>query len=337
MARCRQQAITIATIVAMSTIGGRTAGAQLPADSVRALGRHYTAEFYAGDVAGLEARFTPEMRVALDSDTLRAYRQRMAEQLGTEHNVASEDVQSRGPWMLYVRTITVDKIAEPLAVSWAIGADGTIGGFHIQPVPRQEAPTAFLTYETKTPLRLPFNGDWLVLWGGRTIALNQHAASPDQRFAADFVVARNGATHAGAGKQNGDYYSYGQPVLAAGPGTVHDAIDSSADNAPGTTNPEHPLGNYIVIDHGNGEFSFVAHLQHGSLRVKAGDHVAAGAVLGLCGNSGNSFEPHLHFHLQSTPSYLVGAGMPAQFQRYTADGKPVARGEPVRGQVVRPT
>jgi murein DD-endopeptidase MepM/ murein hydrolase activator NlpD len=330
--------VTVAAVVAMSTIGSRVARGQLPADSVRALGRQYTREFYAGDFAGLEAQFSPEMRAGEDSVKLRADRQKVAEQLGAEHSLVSEDVQAKGPWMLYVRTITVDNIAEPVTVLWTIGADGKIGGFHIVPVARQEAPSNFLDYQTKTTLRLPFDGEWFVLWGGRTIALNQHAASPDQRFAYDFVVARAGVTHQGAGTKNSDYYDYSRPVLAPGAGTVVDVIDSVADNTPGAPNTgTEALGNHVVIDHGNGEFSFLAHLQRGSIHVKAGDRVAAGTVVGLCGNSGNSIEPHLHYHLQSTPSFLVGAGMPAQFQRYNADGTPVARGEPVRGQVVRPT
>jgi murein DD-endopeptidase MepM/ murein hydrolase activator NlpD len=329
--------ISIAVVVAMSTIGG-VARAQLSADSVQALGRHYTAQFYTGDIAGLEARFTPAMRVQEDSVKLSGDRTKVTTQLGPEHSLVREEIQPKGPWQIYVRTITVDNMDEPVAIEWTIGADGMIGGFHVKPVAQQEAPSTFLGYVTKTPLRLPFSGEWLVLWGGRTIALNQHAASPDQRFAYDFVVARNGATHQGAGTANSDYYAFGMPVLATGAGTVVDVIDSLADNAPGTPSTGvEALGNHVVIDHGNGEFSFVAHLQHGSITVKAGDHVAQGAVLGKCGNSGNSVEPHLHYHMQSTPSFLVGAGMPAQFEHYTADGKPVTRGEPARGQVVHPT
>jgi murein DD-endopeptidase MepM/ murein hydrolase activator NlpD len=337
MGRRAERVIMVAAAAAMSLAGSGVASGQMVPDSVRALGRHYTAEFYAGDVAGLEARFTPALRAKEDSAKLRGDQQQTMTQLGAEHGVVGEDVQPTGPWMLYVRTITVDNIAEPVAIRWAIGADGTIGAFSIRPVPRQEAPSQFMDYQTKTALRLPFDGEWLVLWGGRTIALNQHAASPDQRFAYDFVVARNGLTHQGTGTANTDYYAYGLPVLASGAGTVVVAYDSVDDNTPGTMNTSVELGNHIIIDHGNGEYSFVAHLQHGSIRVKVGDHVVAGAAIAKCGNSGSSMEPHLHYHMQSTSSFLVGAGMPAQFEHYAADGKTVARGEPVRGQVVHPT
>jgi murein DD-endopeptidase MepM/ murein hydrolase activator NlpD len=110
-------------------------------------------------------------------------------------------------------------------------------------------------------------------------------------------------------------------VLAPGAGTVVDLVDSVADSV--------QLGNYVVIDHGNGEFSFLAHVERGSIAVKRGQRVRQGDQVGRCGT-------HLQYHVQSTPSFLVGAGMPAQFQHYVADGSPVDRGEPTRGQAVRP-
>ena len=61
----------------------------------------------------------------------------------------------------------------------------------------------------------------------------------------------------------------------------------------------------------------------------------AGDALGKCGNSGNTTEPHLHFHLQDSPKLGEGEGKPAFFADYVADGKDIERGEPVKGQVVR--
>ena len=56
-------------------------------------------------------------------------------------------------------------------------------------------------------------------------------------------------------------------------------------------------GNNVIMEIGDGLYAFYAHLQPGSLRVKVGDKVRRGQVLGLLGNSGNSSEPHLHFHI----------------------------------------
>ncbi|MBA3245999.1 MAG: M23 family metallopeptidase, partial [Actinobacteria bacterium] len=74
----------------------------------------------------------------------------------------------------------------------------------------------------------------------------------------------------------------------------------------------------------------------GSVRVRAGQRVRAGDVLGLTGNSGNSSEPHLHFHVQDRPGLFGSArGLPVSFVGYRADGRHVARGTPVQSQFIR--
>jgi murein DD-endopeptidase MepM/ murein hydrolase activator NlpD len=76
-------------------------------------------------------------------------------------------------------------------------------------------------------------------------------------------------------------------------------------------------------------------MRKGSVRVRKGERVAAGAVLGLTGNSGNSSEPHLHFHVQDRPGLFGSArGLPVAFVDYRADGRRVARGTPVQGQFI---
>ena len=72
------------------------------------------------------------------------------------------------------------------------------------------------------------------------------------------------------------------------------------------------------------------------MAVAEGERVEAGQEIGRCGNSGNTSEPHLHFHLQTTPVLGEGEGLPAFFNAYMADGETVERGEPVRGQTVEP-
>ena len=46
------------------------------------------------------------------------------------------------------------------------------------------------------------------------------------------------------------------------------------------------FGNYITIDHGNGEYSHYAHLATGTFVVKNGQHVEQGQALATAGNSG---------------------------------------------------
>jgi hypothetical protein len=80
------------------------------------------------------------------------------------------------------------------------------------------------------------------------------------------------------------------------------------------------LGNHVVLDLGDGVYAAFAHLKRGSVRVRRGRRVMAGEVLGECGNSGNSSEPHLHFQLMDHPSAVIAAGLPFTFP-YEADGE----------------
>lgn len=191
-------------------------------------------------------------------------------------------------------------------------------------------------YETRTTLRLPFDGEWWVFWGGRSREENYHRASALQRYAYDFVVRRDGSTHRGDGSRNQDYWCQGEPVLAPAAGTVVVAEDGVSENVPGEMNADEKLGNHVVIDHGNGEFSLFAHLQTGSVAVATGEAVEPGTPVGTCGNSGNSSEPHLHYQLQSGPDFFTSKSVPAPFHDYLADGEPVEAGEPRRGQAVAP-
>ncbi|GGR80237.1 peptidase [Streptomyces aureoverticillatus] len=74
------------------------------------------------------------------------------------------------------------------------------------------------------------------------------------------------------------------------------------------------VGNHIVLDLGEGVFAMYAHVQRGSLAVRAGDKVVAGQRLGGCGNSGNSTEPHVHFQLMDGPDLETARGIPFRWR-----------------------
>src|SRR5690625_7183013 len=93
---------------------------------------------------------------------------------------------------------------------------------------------------------------------------------------------------------NEDYYCFGLPILASGAGTVVTAADGAPDRTPGELIDHESLGNHVIIDHGNGEYSFLAHLKQGSVLVSEGQYVQAGEELGEGGNSGSSCGPPRH-------------------------------------------
>lgn len=151
---------------------------------------------------------------------------------------------------------------------------------------------------TKLTYSLPFKGNWFTFWGGEDVLANYHYETPSQRYAYDFLIEKDGYTYSGDPKKNESYYAFGQEITAPEAGKVVHVVSDIADNEPvGTMNEKDLAGNIVVIDHGNGEYSQLAHLKKDSVTVKVGDIVQKGDVIGLCGNSGNSSEPHLHFQL----------------------------------------
>lgn len=154
------------------------------------------------------------------------------------------------------------------------------------------------------------------------------------RYASDFVVVdEKGAMYRGNGAKLDDWFGWGAPVHAPAAGVVVYAENAIPDNTyaerdPGNAGPEalgqrdaavrldKPVtiaGNAVVIDHGNGEYSMIAHLKKGSVTVKAGDVVTAGQQLGELGMSGDSMLPHVHYQLQNSPDLFKSEGLPSTF------------------------
>jgi len=192
-------------------------------------------------------------------------------------------------------------------------------------------PVAAAGTEIGPPLR---GGVWLAGNGPGNESGHRRALIPigtaaiAQRFAIDFVkVDEDNRTYSGDRLKNESYYAYGNEALAVARGTVVALKDGIPQNIPGANSRAVPItletvgGNHVILDIGNGRFAFYAHLQPGSLRVKLGDQVQRGQVLGLVGNSGNSTEPHLHFHLSDGNSPLGSEGIPYGYDEFSLVGR----------------
>jgi hypothetical protein len=125
------------------------------------------------------------------------------------------------------------------------------------------------------------------------------------------------------------FYSYGEEVLAVADGVVASVKDGVPENTPqangqiklaAPVSRDTTAGNQVSLDLGNGRYAFYAHLQPGSIRVRAGDKVRRGQVLALVGNSGNTVGPHLHFHVGDRNSLNGCEGVPFVFEAFDVVG-----------------
>lgn len=154
-----------------------------------------------------------------------------------------------------------------------------------------------------------------------------------RRYAIDWKKYQAGASYGGDARDVHAYYAYGEQVLAVADGVVIAARNDMPDNIPRTQDgftPAVPItmeniaGNLVVIELGDGQYAQYAHLQPGSVRVKAGDRVRRGQPIARIGNSGDARVPHLHFQVADAPDFLASEGVPyllGQFRIKRADGR----------------
>lgn len=207
------------------------------------------------------------------------------------------------------------------------------GGKHFSvagaPVRPRTSPTPL---ELGPPLR---GGPWVAVYneawprGHRRVlyAINGRLHVPG-RFAIDWIkVDAQGRYARGDEAAAGNWYGYGEDVIAVADAVVASASDDIAEEDSVTVHATRkvPLqdasGNYVSLDLGDGHYAFYEHLQPGSIRVKAGDRVRRGQVIAKLGYTGQSTGPHLHFHVADANDSLDAEGVPYMLTRYTLLGK----------------
>ena len=190
------------------------------------------------------------------------------------------------------------------------------GGVAVSAIGSHAAPDGALALTF--PLR---GGSFLVLHGGSKSATNLHWGHPQQHYALDIVKIGSGTRRA-SGFFPGEldaYAMWGSEVVSPCSGNVLAAVDGLPDQKPGSVDAKNVAGNHVVIRCGNADV-WLAHLQRGSVQVRAGMPIEQGTRLGVAGNSGNTTEPHLHVHAERD-----GKSVPVRF-----DGEWLVRNAIVR-------
>jgi hypothetical protein len=200
-----------------------------------------------------------------------------------------------------------------------------------------------VTFVPKTRLIPPLRGR-LLIWDGHDYASHHRRMDYSvpmfglvgryqtnfQRYGFDFVVVDAAGQMSRTPLQttedfyhhdpanNANFYGFGAEVLAAAAGRVVELHDSNGDDL--RFDPKELAeretaygGNYIIIDHGNGEFSWYGHLKQNSLRVQAGQTVKQGETIAQLGASGSSLFPHLHFEMRTAAGAGRAEGLPSFF------------------------
>ncbi len=182
--------------------------------------------------------------------------------------------------------------------------------------------------EQSTDLHFPLAGTWWAIQGSDWT--DQHKQEPvSQAYALDFVrIDHDGSFYRDDGSQLDMHFSWGAPVYAPATARVAHVIHDMPDMLPGQVpdpammhgDARRVLGNAVALTHRKGEFSYLAHLQQGSVQVKVGDHIRRGTLLGYAGNSGHSPGPHVHYHLMNGPNLYLDQALPVKFSRFWAGG-----------------
>jgi Peptidase family M23 len=146
-----------------------------------------------------------------------------------------------------------------------------------------------------------------------------------QRYAVDWEQTdAGGRIYAGPREKLESYAIFGQPVLAVADALVVSVIDGEPEQTPGKYPTNIALdkadGNCVILDLGGHRYALYAHMQPGSIKVRSGEKVHLGQVIGLVGDTGNSIVPHLHFQVTGGTSSLSSNGLPYEISEFQVTG-----------------
>lgn len=209
-----------------------------------------------------------------------------------------------------------------------------------------------LPQESTRSVLAPVVGRWQALNSPASAVPSHGVRAYGQAYAIDLVYDDIQAPRPEFGRammsDPNRYPAFGQPVYAMIGGTVVRASGWRRDHRARSNGwgivymmiegalrelggPGFVIGNHVVIRGDDGVYAVVAHLKQGSLAVSNGQRVSAGGLVGYCGNSGNSSEPHVHAQLMDRSSFWTGLGIPMSFSNISENDEATATALPENG------
>jgi Peptidase family M23 len=196
-----------------------------------------------------------------------------------------------------------------------------------------DAPEVAINRQPAMVIKPPVTGEgWLVSSGccepnihrDLRIAIDGVRIETAETFAIDWAKVKNGRIFDGDGSKVEQHYAFGEDVLAVADGTVVSIQDGKPETTPNVPmipeTKEDYGGNHVILEIAPNVFALYVHLHPGSLTVKVGEVVKAGAPLAKIGNTGPSMGPHLHFGLSDKPDFFAGRSLPFVFDSFTLVG-----------------
>lgn len=288
--------------------------AQTEQATYKTVADNFESQYNSSHYDSIFAMFSPEMKRALPLDKTTDFLTGLQSQAGkiTKRQFVRYE---NGTYASYKTNFE----RAVFAVNISLDKDSKINGLFVKPFADQSLPQI---ERNTTSLKLPFRDEWTVVWGGDTKELNYHVENQAQKRAFDILIRdAKGSSFKTNGRANEDYYAFGKEIIAPCSGEIVLAVDGIKDNKPGELNPVYIPGNTVIIKTSLNEYLFFAHFKQHSVKVTEGQKVEQGQLLGLCGNSGNSSEPHLHFHIQNVENMNVATGVKCYFDKITVNGQ----------------
>ena len=194
-------------------------------------------------------------------------------------------------------------------------------------------------YIAKNEYYLPLKGK-IIVWDGHDF-YSDHRRTPNDtinsktnvipknanRYAYDLMsIDASGSMYHGSPFKKQNWYVYGKPVYVPSDGKIIEIQNKIPDNEFNGKVIQRPklspnadpkgLGNYIIIDHGNVEYSVMQNMEKGSITARVGQMVKAGDQIGIAGFSGDAIYPRLQYTVINNSKEMVAEGLPSYFNDY---------------------